>query len=212
MIKAVIFDMDGTLVDTEKYLIAYLEKAGKLCGYPMTREDALSLRSLAPEYAAPAMKKRFGENFDFEKVRRCRIELMKKAKLPVECKPGAEEVLDLLKERKIRTAVATSSAEEKAKRVLTQAGLYDSFTCVICAPDMKHGKPMPDVYLYACHVLGEKPEECMAVEDSPNGVLAAYRAGLRTVMVPDLTEPEEEIRHCLYGVADNLTGILKFID
>ena len=54
-------------------------------------------------------------------------------------------------------------------------------------------------------------EDCMAVEDSPNGVLAAYRAGLRTVMVPDLTPPDEEIRHCLYGVADSLTGILDFI-
>ena len=70
---------------------------------------------------------------------------------------------------------------------------------------------MPDVYLHACRVLGEKPEDCMAVEDSPNGVLAAYRAGLRTVMVPDLTPPDEEIRHCLYGVADSLTGILDFI-
>lgn len=211
MIHAVIFDMDGTLVDTEKYLVEYWEKAGKLCGYPMTREDALFLRSLAAEYAVPAMKQRLGDDFDYHKVRSLRIRLMDRAKLPTERKPGAKEVLVRLKERGIRTAVATASAEEKARRVLTETGLYDSFSCVVCAPDMEHGKPMPDVYLHACRVLGEKPEDCMAVEDSPNGVLAAYRAGLRTVMVPDLTPPDEEIRHCLYGVADSLTGILDFI-
>ena len=71
---------------------------------------------------------------------------------------------------------------------------------------------MPDVYLHACRVLGEKPEDCMAVEDSPNGVLSAFRAGLRTIMVPDLTVPDEKIRDCLYGVAEELTGILKFLD
>ncbi len=211
MIKAVVFDMDGTLVDTEKYLVEYWEKAGKLCGYPMTRSDALFLRSLAAEYAVPAMKQRLGEEFDFYKVRSLRIRLMDEADLPTERKPGAREVLEQLRERNIRTAVATASGEEKARRVLTETGLYDSFSCVICAPDMEHGKPMPDVYLHACRVLGEKPEDCMAVEDSPNGVLAAYRAGLRTVMVPDLTPPDDEIRHCLYGVADSLTGILDFI-
>ena len=212
MIKAVVFDMDGTLVDTEKYLVEYWEKAGKLCGYPMTREDGLFLRSLASQYAVPAMKQRLGEDFDYYKVRRCRIELMDKAGLPTECKPGAKEVLARLKERNIRTAVATASAEEKARRVLTETGLYDSFSCVICAPDMEHGKPMPDVYLHACRVLGEKPKDCMAVEDSPNGVLSAFRAGLRTIMVPDLTAPDETIRDCLYGVAEELTGILKFLD
>lgn len=212
MIKAVIFDMDGTLVDTEKYLVEYWEKAGKLCGYPMTREDALFLRSLAAEYAVPAMKERLGENFDYYKVRSLRIRLMEQAGLQTEKKPGAIEVLDRLRNLGIRTAVATSSGEEKARRVLTETGLYDRFSCVICAPDMEHGKPMPDVYLHACRVIGETPENCMAVEDSPNGVMAAYRAGLRTVMVPDLTVPDESIRSCLYGVADSLQGILEFIE
>ena len=85
MIKAVVFDMDGTLVDTEKYLVEYWEKAGKLCGYPMTREDGLFLRSLASEYAVPAMKQRLGEDFDYYKVRRCPAE---GAEYPYSCGDG----------------------------------------------------------------------------------------------------------------------------
>ena len=76
---------------------------------------------------------------------------------------------------------------------------------------MKHGKPMPDVYLHACRVLGEIPENCMAVEDSPNGVMAAARAGLRTIMVPDLTLPDPELETLLYGTAERLTGILDYL-
>ena len=212
MIKAVIFDMDGTLVDTEKYLVAYWEKAGKLCGYPMTRGDALFLRSLAAEYAVPAMKQRLGEDFDYHKVRSLRIRLLEEARIPTQRKPGAREVLEELRRRNIRTAVATASGEEKATKVLKEAGLYDSFSCVICAPDMEHGKPMPDVYLHACRVLGETPKSCMAVEDSPNGILSAWRAGLRTVMVPDLTPPDETLQPYLYGTAADLMEILRFLD
>lgn len=211
MIKAVIFDMDGTLVDTEKYLVEYWEKAGKLCGYPMTRDDALFLRSLASEFAVPAMEQRLGETFDYRKVRQTRIEMMEEARLPVEKKPGAEEVLIRLNQMGIRTAVATASGEAKANRILTEAGILKYFSCVICAPDMEHGKPMPDVYLHACKVLGELPAECMAVEDSPNGVMAACRAGLRTVMVPDLTLPDRELEQMLYGTAKTLEGILEYL-
>lgn len=211
MIKAVVFDMDGTLVDTEKYLVEYWVRASELCGCPMRREDALFLRSLSAEFAVPAMKKRLGDAFDYQRVRQCRIRMMEEACLPVERKPGAEEVLISLKNRGIRTAVATASGEEKARRVLGQAGLLDWFSCIICAPDMKHGKPMPDVYLHACRVLGEIPENCMAVEDSPNGVMAAARAGLRTIMVPDLTLPDPELETLLYGTAERLTGILDYL-
>ena len=76
---------------------------------------------------------------------------------------------------------------------------------------MKKGKPSPDIYLYACEQLGLKPEECLAVEDSPNGVLSAYRAGCKVVMVPDQTEADEETKKYLYALAENLDEVYEII-
>ena len=154
------------------------------------------------------------ENFDYARVRERRKELVAQAlaQYGLERKKGALELLRWLREKGIRTAVATATDEERATRYLTEIGVLPYLDQLVCATMVENGKPMPDVYLHACRVLGEKPEDCMAVEDSPNGVLSAFRAGLRTIMVPDLTAPDETIRDCLYGVAEELTGILKFLD
>ena len=211
MIRAVIFDMDGTILDTEKYLVEYWVRAGHACGIEeMTREDGLLLRSFASEYAAPFMREKYGEKFDYQKIRRKRVELIKEANLPIEKKPGVDEILEELKSRGIQTAVATSSNPERTKSLLETVGLYEKFSHIVCATTVEHGKPMPDVYLYACRELGEKPENCMAVEDSPNGVMAAHRAGCRTIMVPDLTRPDAELMKYLDGVAESLPEILNF--
>jgi DNA helicase-2/ATP-dependent DNA helicase PcrA len=76
---------------------------------------------------------------------------------------------------------------------------------------VKEGKPSPDVYLYACERLGQAPESCMAVEDSPNGVLSAWRAGCQVVMVPDLTQPDEALKEKLYARVDTLAEIIPLI-
>ena len=140
MIKAVVFDMDGTLVDTEKYLVEYWEKAGKLCGYPMTREDGLFLRSLASEYAVPAMKQRLGEDFDYYKVRRCRIELMDKAGLPTECKPGAKEVLDRLY-GEYKLYLVSNGLEHVQKGRLESAGICRYFEKIFLSECIGYDKP-----------------------------------------------------------------------
>jgi DNA helicase-2/ATP-dependent DNA helicase PcrA len=91
------------------------------------------------------------------------------------------------------------------------AGLNDDFDEVISAHEVPRGKPHPDPYAYACEKLGFAPEDCIAVEDSPNGVLSAVRAGCKTIMVPDLTEPDDDLRAQLYAVCPSLDAILKII-
>ena len=160
MIKAVIFDMDGILIDTEKWLNIYWQQAAKEAGFEVTREDGLAIRSLAGKYAGPYLRGIFGDSFDYEAIRERRKELMREhiAKYGIEKKPGVDDILSYLAEKNIKRAVATATDPERTKQYLTQIGIYDKFDKIVSATTVENGKPQPDVYLYACEQIGEKPE------------------------------------------------------
>lgn len=214
MIKAVIFDMDGLLLDTEKLLVRFWVQAANEFGYPMTREQALSLRSLHKSYAIPYLKGLFGEDFDYAAVRARRMELMRGhlSENPLELKVGAKELLSYLNENKISAAVCTATDFERAREYLSRVGIFEFFDRIVCAAMVEHGKPAPDIYLYAAEQLGLSSGECLALEDSPNGVKSAAGAGCVTVMVPDLTEPDEELLSLICSRADELGEVIDFIE
>ena len=213
MIQAVIFDMDGTLIDTEKYYRRFWRKALEEFGYTVTEEQILSLRSLGRPYAPERLKEWFGEDFDYVAVRERRKELMEEQlqKDGIELKPGAISLLQELNHRGILSAIATATDLERTHRYLRQVGLMNYFDRVISATQVELGKPAPDIYLYACEQLGLRPEECIAVEDSPNGVLSAYRAGCKVIMVPDQTPPDQETKEYLFACVDTLEDVKKYI-
>lgn len=213
MIKAVIFDLDGTLIDTEKYFRINWPKAFAHFGYKMTDEQYLSIRSLGKPFVQKTLKEYSGDPaFDYEKVVSYRAELMEESleKYGLETKSGAVELLSFLKEKGIICAIATASPVDRSERYLKKAGIFSYFDRIISARNMKEGKPSPDVYQYAVKELNLNPEECFAVEDSPNGVLSASRAGLKVIMVPDQAPAEDDVKDLLFAEVSNLEEIKKF--
>lgn len=213
-ITAVLFDMDGLVLDTEKLYTQFWQEAACACGYPMTKEQALGMRSLNRGAGLSKMQSYFGPDVDYDFIRQKRIELMDAfvEKEGVTLKPGIHELLAFLKERGIKTAIATSSPMERTVLYLTSVGLQNSFDELVSGYMVERGKPEPDIYLYAAEKLGVKPEECMVLEDSPAGILAAHRAGCMPVMIPDQDEPDEETRKLLHAKADSLAAVIALLN
>ncbi len=213
MIRTLLFDLDGTLIDTEKYYRRFWRESLRSFGYEMTDEQALSMRSLGRPFAVDRLKEMYGEDFDYPKVRNKRIELMNACieENGIDIKPGVVELLTYLRENDYKTAVVTATNIERTTKYLKETGLYDFFDDVISAVMVKQGKPAPDVYLYACEQLGVSPSDCIAVEDSPNGVMSAYRAGCNVIMVPDQTQPDNELAKKLFAKVDIMDEIINIM-
>ncbi|MBQ8011993.1 MAG: HAD family phosphatase [Oscillospiraceae bacterium] len=213
MIRGVIFDMDGLMLDTEKLLAKYWMQAAREAGFPMELEHVLGIRSLASVFAKPKLQGIFGEDFDYESIRARRRELTAKhlAEHGVETKKGLHELLGYLKASGRKIAVATATDRERTDASLTQAGVHGCFDAFVCGDMVQKGKPDPEIYLTACRELGLAPEECMALEDSPNGIRSAYAAGCMAVMVPDLSEPEEELLPLLTACVPDLSKVITLL-
>ncbi|MBP5331570.1 MAG: HAD family phosphatase [Lachnospiraceae bacterium] len=208
-VDAVIFDLDGTLTDTEKYYQQAWPEALAHFGYEVTPERVLEFRSLGRPFAPLKFKEWFGEDFDYDKVRDYRRGLIRNLieKHGIPLKKGAVEILKWLISNNITTAIATANEYARTQRYLDRIGIGDLFSKIICADMVKQGKPAPDIYIHACSELGLPPERTFAVEDSPNGVKSAFDAGCKVVMVPDLSEPDEEVSKMLYARVDDLYEI-----
>lgn len=209
VVDACIFDLDGTLTDTEKFYQKAWPMALEHFGYKCEPWMPLELRSLGRPFAPLQFKKWFGEDFDYNEVREYRkaivVDMIKEQGIPL--KPGAQEILVWLRENGILTAIATANDYERTKGYLTKLGLFEHFDRIICSDMVKEGKPSPDIYAYACQQLGLQPQRCFAVEDSPNGVTSAFLAGCKVIMVPDLTQPDEELSKKLYACVPSLMDI-----
>ena len=201
---AVVFDMDGLLFDSEAlYRDAIIAAAGEL-GHGFTVADFLTLVGRPWSANRVALQEHIGPSGDVDAFRAAWIGHYERTKNRLALKAGAVEMLDRLDELRLPRAICTSSSREDVRHNVELHALGDRFDAVIAAGDYDRGKPSPDPFLRAAGVLGVAPGECLALEDSHDGVRAAAAAGMRTIMVPDLLPATDEIRRLCELVAADL--------
>ncbi|MCL2707757.1 MAG: HAD family phosphatase [Defluviitaleaceae bacterium] len=193
MFEAVIFDMDGVLIDSQhlhyKSDIDALSKAGAKASL----RDVTPYAGVAAFDRFSAYKKNFKINLSVEELLRLQVETLSIAFGRGELVPidGIPELLEFLRARKKRTALASSSSNELIETVLTKTKLKNYFEIAISGEDVPSGKPSPDIFLRAAQMLGVLPASCAVIEDSPNGILAAKRAGMTCFAYRSAEAPPE---------------------
>lgn len=213
MIQGIAFDMDGLMFDTERLAKDGWAYAGSLLGIEGAREASMKTIGLNAEGAMRVFKERFGENFNFQAARKLRVDYVASyiEKNGVPIKEGLIELLQFLEKNRYRMTVATSTERETATNYLRKAGVADYFPAIVCGDMITRGKPEPDIYLKAAETMGLAPGDCLALEDSPNGIRAAFRAGMKPVMIPDLVEPDGEVERLLFQKVKTLKDIIKLL-
>lgn len=209
----ILFDMDGTLIDTEGYYNRCWVQAIREAGYEIDPAKALELRSLGRPFAVRWFQTQFGPTADYQKIRSRRKELMNEMleREGLRTKPGARELLQTLRDRGLRAVIVTATDMERTAEYLRRLGIEGYFDQIVSAAMVERGKPAPDIYLYACQKVNRRPRDCFAVEDSPNGVRSAAAAGCRVIMVPDQSMPDEELCRLIEKKADSLWMIRDWI-
>ena len=194
--KVAVFDVDGLLIDSEPAYNEYWQRAGRELGYELTKDMVLELRSLDASLAQEKFAAWFGDADAYLRVRTRRREMMSAddAVIAYPLKTGAKEMVSFARERGLKTAIVTSSPQQRILAILGRYSFAELFDYIICADKVKRNKPFPDIYLYAAAQLGVEPKECIAFEDSPNGLKSAHDAGCCTVMIPDLSPYSEELK------------------
>jgi HAD superfamily hydrolase (TIGR01509 family) len=212
-IQAVVFDMDGLLVDTESMFRDVMMEASRRRGVHLPIEVFLRMVGLQHEASRAVAMDHFGEDFDYEPwIAEAWVLARARTAVGVALKDGVVELLDYLEAAGIPRAVATSSGHPTVARTLGPNGLLPRFQTIVAAGDYTRGKPAPDPFLTAAERLGVDPAACLALEDSHNGVRAAHAAGMMTIMVPDLLEATQEMRSLCVAVSETLHEVRALLE
>lgn len=212
-IRGAVFDMDGLLLDTERVVNAAWDEAARITGFADVERAKIACLGCNEASTRAFFLRTYGENFDYQTFRDLTRKLAHEVlDVHVPVKDGAEMILRMLKERGIPLAVASSTRETTVRDQLDRAGLLRYFDAVITGDMVENGKPHPEIYHRACEAIGVKPEECLAFEDSKNGIRSAYRAGMYPVQIPDQVPAATETYALSWKVFSSLVEAAEFLE
>lgn len=213
MVKGVIFDMDGLMFDTERIYGIYWRQVSAELGYPMDDELVKAMCGAVRDFQTKTIRARLGAQVPAEDIvdeckRRTRAYI---ADHPLPFKAGLTELLSALRERGIPAAVATGTPREPAEDMLVRSGVAPFIDAMVCGDEVAACKPDPEIFLKAAELIGVAPQDCLVLEDSFNGIIAAHAAGAQPIMIPDTMQPTDEIRALCAHVLTRLDEVIDLV-
>lgn len=211
--NTIVFDMDGVLFDTEILCMKSWMAVAEEMGLPDMDKIFPRCIGCNSNDSKRIVMGAYGEDFDYAGFRERASEWfwreIEENGLPM--KPGVRPLLGWLREQRWNIGLASSTKGASVLHHLEQAGIRDYFSVVVSGDMVEHSKPLPDIYLLACRRLGVEPETAYAIEDSPNGIRSAHRAGMKPLMVPDMLAPDGEMESLSTGIFRDLGEVLEFL-
>ena len=213
MIKAIIFDMDGLMIDSERVTFECYQEILKGMNLTMDEEFYKTLLGKPLKGIYQRFYDVYGNNFPIEDVIKDVHALMAKRfeTEGVPIKTGLKSLLEYLKENNYKTIVATSSNRDRVDTILSQAKITDYFDDSICGDEVTKGKPNPEVFLKSCQKLGVNVDEAIVLEDSEAGIQASYDAGIKVICIPDMKYPEKQYKEKTFKILKDLNGVTEYL-
>ena len=214
IIDTIIFDIDGTLINTEKYTISSKIIEGKKFGYDISEEVVINSLGMAKNVSNEYYKNIYGNEFPCEELRLKRTEYIINAleNNEVEYKKGAKELIEYLLKNKYKLALVSSSGSLLINKYVEHLDLFKHFNVIITGEDVKNGKPNPDGFLLALKKLNSIPKKSLVIEDSKNGVLAAKKGNIRCVFIEDYFKLNDEIKSNATYILNDLKGVINLLE
>lgn len=213
MKKAVIFDMDGLMIDSERVTYnEYVKKLEQLGHFDFTEELYKNCLGKNKQGICQVFIDHYGDDFPMDEVwDDVHVWIDESLRAYVPKKKGLEELLKYLKDNQYKTIVATSSGRARVDEILKNANLTEYFDDSICGDEVTHGKPHPEIFLTACQKLGVTPQEALVLEDSEAGIVAAYDGHIDVICVPDMKYPEPQFVEKVTKIVDSLDQVIDYL-
>ena len=213
-VDAIIFDMDGVLIDSERISFKCFQEVFKEHNYKMDEIFYLRLIGRNVKSIKIIMEEEYGTDFPFDTIykKKSNLALEITDKNGVIIKPGVHELLDYLNKENYKIAVATSTRRERALQLLEEAKIKDKVNYVICGDQVENSKPNPEIFLKAAKGLNVNPEKCIVIEDSDAGITAAHAAKMIGIHVPDMKFLDDDTKKLAFKICENLIGVREYLE